>query len=76
MIHLANEQLSYRSVPGPQWQGEAGSLVVVLNVADRFAAVPVPAVGQVLAGSARFSRAGTGPAVTVPAHGWAILAGG
>jgi cyclomaltodextrinase len=68
--HLANAQLVYES-------RRAGDdrLVVALNVADESATVPVPAPGELLAGEDGSSLDGRGTALSLPARGWAVLAG-
>ncbi len=62
-IRLTNTQLSYQAAAGDQ------RLFVALNLDDTPAEFELPATG-VLAGTATGAGAG---AVTVPAHGWAIL---
>ncbi|HEY3507199.1 MAG TPA: alpha-amylase family glycosyl hydrolase [Actinocatenispora sp.] len=58
VIHLANEQMVYRT----------GDLAVALNLADAPADHEIPGATAVLAGQAT-----VGARVTVPAHGWAVL---
>jgi cyclomaltodextrinase len=64
-LHRDNRQLSYAVA------GAGGRLVVALNLDDAPATLPAPGAGEVLAGAAAV-RADT---VTLPPHGWAVLAG-
>nr|WP_239521775.1 DUF3459 domain-containing protein [Geodermatophilus sabuli] len=64
-VHVANEQLVYRSA------GDGGRLLVALNLADAPARVPAPGAGELLAGAATVG----GGSAQLPPHGWAVLAG-
>ncbi|RBY97668.1 alpha-amylase [Blastococcus sp. TF02-8] len=64
-LHLDNRQLAYEVA------GDGERLVVVLNLDDSGADVPVRGTGATLAGAAQVS----GDRVRLAAHGWAVLAG-
>lgn len=65
-LHLENAVFAYAA----QERHGDGRIVVALNLGDTEARVPVTA-GETLAGTAHASDG----AVTLPAHGWAVLAG-
>ncbi len=65
-LHLTNEQFCYET------RAEGQRLVVALNLADTPAALPAITCGAVLAG--RLDRRPNGR-LSLPAHGWAVLAG-
>jgi cyclomaltodextrinase len=67
MDHLAHEQCVYTS------HADGNALIVALNLADDPATVPSSGAATVLVGEAGIDAAAG--SITLPAHGWAILAG-
>ncbi|WP_170149405.1 alpha-amylase family glycosyl hydrolase [Rhodoplanes roseus] len=69
-VALANHHMVYET------RGAGGeSLTVALNLSDRDITETAPGAARVIAGAATLGRSGTAKAtVTLPPHGWAILA--
>ncbi|MCZ2826488.1 MULTISPECIES: alpha-amylase family glycosyl hydrolase [unclassified Modestobacter] len=69
-LHRDNRQLSYAVT------GDGQRLVVALNLADGEVTLPAGGAGELLAGAGAVRQPGTDrAAVSLPAHGWAILTG-
>jgi cyclomaltodextrinase len=68
VVHLANQQITYRSTDGRQ------ALVVALNTAGTPSEQPAPGAHVVLAGEGELDRTGSPEAgVRLGPNGWAVL---